>query len=314
MVRVHESMQGLEERVSRLEQIVDDIAHGSSNAEGRSTVDESQQSFQGGHAYLSGNGFSEGRVNEDINAVPSSARSQNSLESISGESDEFTFVRPGHPMPVAELALRRGPSTVLRSSNSLQKSGNRETTGEILAEQVGARRVCDRGGGLPAPQGEGPSARSVWHASKDEAIAAIRGAAIPSKPRNKHPSQDFNNNATDQKPMHRVAGGPFWMLWSRAMESVRSGDLDVAYSEILGSNDELLLVRLMGRTGPVLEQLGTATVSQLMGCIKQFLQQQSFLDCIIPWLQQVPSFLQEHTPGPKSHLMHVSCLIIVTLF
>ena len=49
-------------------------------------------------------------------------------------------------------------------------------------------------------------------------------------------------------------------------------DLDVAYGEILGSSDELLLVRLMDHTGPVLEQLGAATVSQLLGRTKQFLQ------------------------------------------
>lgn len=282
MVRVHESMHGLEERVSRLEHIVEDMAHGSANTEGRSTNDRSQ-SFQGGHSlgkYLStSNGFYDGKVSEE-NPIPSSARSQNSVESISGDSDEFTFIRTGHPMPLAETMR---PPDVLGSSSL--HTGNRET-GEILADQAGARRVCDRSGALP-PQGqEGPSARSVWHASKDEAIAAIRGAALPSKPHNhrKHSNRDFN---TDQKP-HRVAGGPFWMLWSRAMENVRSGDLDVAYSEILGSNDELLLVRLMGRTGPCLDQLGTTTVSQLVGCIKQFLQQQSFLDCIIPWLQQVP--------------------------
>lgn len=271
MVRVHESMQGLEERVSRLEQIVGGMAQSSSTAEARSSVDDSQQSFQGGHAYLSENGFTDGRVSED-NPAPSSARSlSNSLESTSGDLDEFTFVRSGHEME----PLRR-PSVL-----GLQK-------GDILVEP--RRGSCDRGGALPL-QGEGPSARSVWHASKDEAIAAIRGAAVPSKPHShhrKHSNRDVNN--ADQKPQQRVAGGPFWMLWSRAMESVRSGDLDVAYSEILGSNDDLLLVRLMGRTGPVLEQLGVATASQLIGCIKQFLQQQSFLDCIIPWLQQVLTF------------------------
>jgi hypothetical protein len=280
MVRVNESMQDLEGRVSRLEQIV---ARGSGNSEERSLVGE-PQTFQVGHTlgnYLSGNGYPCGKVSED-NALPPSLRSQDSLEkmteSTSGDSDEFTF-RTGHQM-LAPERMRRPNS--LASINLLQKS-IREDDESI--EQVGNRRVADQGGGL-LPQGEGPSARSVWHASKDEAIAAIRGAAIvPSKPHNhrKHSGRDFN---TDQKP-HRVAGGPFWMMWSRAMESVRSGDLDLAYGEILGSNDELLLVRLMGRTGPVLDQLGAATVSQLMGSIKQFLQQQSFLDCIIPWLQQV---------------------------
>ncbi|KAG0582542.1 hypothetical protein KC19_3G067800 [Ceratodon purpureus] len=292
MVRVHESMQDLEGRVSRLEQIVDDMAHSSGNTEERCPIGESQ-TFQGGHTlrnYLSGNGYPSGKVSEE-NAVPPSLRSQDSLEKMTestcGDSEEFTF-GTGHQMPEAER-LRR--PNVLASINPLQKSIRED--GETL-EQVGNRRVVDRGGGL-LPQGEGPSARSVWHASKDEAIAAIRGASVPSKPHNhrKHSGRDFN---TDQKP-HRVAGGPFWMMWSRAMESVRSGDLDQAYGEIIGSNDELLLVRLMGRTGPVLDQLGAATVSQLMGSIKQFLQQQSFLDCVIPWLQQVSDLVSSKGPN-----------------
>lgn len=286
MARVHDSMQDLEGRVSRLEQIVENIAHSTSgNTEGRTPVGESPR-FQGGHPlgkYLPGNGypnFKTGKVTED-NAAPSSARSQDSMEkrieSTSEESDEFGF-GAGHQMPAAE-ALRR-PNVL--GASPLQK---RNTRDDVELEHLGTRRVCDRSAG-PLPQGEGPSARSVWHASKDEAIAAIRGAAIPSRPHlhRKHSGRDFN---ADQKP-NRVVGGPFWMLWSRAMESVRSGDLNGAYEEILGSSDELLLVRLMGRTGPVLDQLSAATVSQLMDIIKQFLQQQSFLDCIIPWIQQVP--------------------------
>ena len=97
-------------------------------------------------------------------------------ESTSGDSDELTF-GSCHQSPAAER-LRR--LHVLASANSLQ-AGMRED-GESL-EQVGNRRAVDRGGGL-LPQGEGPSARSVWHASKDEAIAAIRGASTPGKPHN----------------------------------------------------------------------------------------------------------------------------------
>ena len=270
MMRVHESMQDLEGRVSRLEQIVDDIAHSSGNAEGRSPVGGSP-TFQGSHTlgkYLSSNG----------------ARSQDSMEKLGGstseESDEFAF-GAGHRMNPAAEALRR-PNVV--GTSPLQKANVVREIGEI--EQLETRRAMDRSAGPLLPQGEGPSARSVWHASKDEAIAAIRGAAIPSKPHTHRNHSSRDDFGTDQKSS-RVVGGPFWMLWSRAMENVRSGDAEVAYAEILGSNDELLLVRLMGRTGPVLEQLGAGTVAQLLGRIKRFLQQQSFLDCIIPWIQQV---------------------------
>jgi hypothetical protein len=56
------------------------------------------------------------------------------------------------------------------------------------------------------------------------------------------------------------------MLWSHATECVRSGDLNRAYVEILGSGDELLLMWMMSRTGPVLHQLNPAAVLQLIQC------------------------------------------------
>uniref|UniRef100_UPI0022EC9ACB TOG domain-containing protein n=1 Tax=Physcomitrium patens TaxID=3218 RepID=UPI0022EC9ACB len=87
------------------------------------------------------------------------------------------------------------------------------------------------------------------------------------------------------------------MLWSQAMESVRASDFDLAYADILGSNDELLLVRLMSRTGPVLEQLSDATLTHLMGNLKHFLQQQSFLECVIPWIQQVADLVLSNGPN-----------------
>lgn len=294
MVRVHESMQDLEGRVSRLEQIVEDLAHSSSNTDGRSPVGE-LPTFQDGHPlgkYLSGNGFlnfKSGKTPEDTSA-PLSARSRDSMEkteSISGESDEFAF-GSGQQMPAAE-ALRRSQ---VMGPRPLQK-GNKADR-EIDQDVIGTRRACDPSPDV-LPQGEGPSARSVWQASKDEAIAAIRGAAIPSKPRDSHRHQSNRDFNVEQKS-NRVVSGPFWMLWSRAMESARAGELDVAYADIIGSNDELLLVRLMGRTGPVMEQLSDSTVTHLICSIKQFLQQQSFLDCIIPWIQQVLDLVSSNGP------------------
>ncbi|XP_024383377.1 microtubule-associated protein TORTIFOLIA1 isoform X3 [Physcomitrium patens] len=285
MARIHDSIHDLEGRVARLEQIVEDLAQSSVTTDGRSQVAESPR-FQGSHQlgkYLLGNGFLNskgGKGNEDT-LVPVCSRSRVSSEKMAesryGRSKEFS-VHCGHQTPsVAEILSR--PNVL--GLSSLHR-GNR-ADGE---SKEGNRRV----GVLP--QGEGPSARSVWHASKDEAIAAIRGASAPSKPHGKHAGWD---SSADQKPI-RMASGPFWMLWSQAMESVRSGDLDVAYIEILGCSDELLLVRLMSRTGPVLHQLNAGTVSQLLGYIKRFLQQQSFMDCIIPWLQQVSDLVSTNGP------------------
>ena len=73
VVRVHESMQDLEGRVSRLEQIVSDMAHGLGDTEGRSLIGE-LQAIQGGHAlgsYLSEDVYPSGKVSEDTAVPPS---------------------------------------------------------------------------------------------------------------------------------------------------------------------------------------------------------------------------------------------------
>lgn len=276
MVSVHENMQDLEGRVSRLEDVLD-IAQSVNNTEDGASG-HSLGKFAPEADLLSAKiGKSNG---EDLE--PSSARDRASLQKIADVKpeawDDFSFG--------AGLQSRMPGSSVAESSRRLNPvhvaKGGRD---DVECEQVGNRRVWDRGSGV-VRQGEGPSARSVWQASKDEAtLAAIRGAAPPDKPspRQIGTNCEFKSNFKSNK----AGGGPFWMLWSRAMENVRAGDLDAAYLEILGSGDELLLVRMMGRTGPVLQQLSPPTVLQLVRTIKQLLQQQSFLDCILPWIQQV---------------------------
>ena len=279
MVSVHENMQDLEGRVSRLEDVLD-MAQSVNNTEDGASG-HSLGKFAPDADLLSAKvGKSNG---EDLE--PSSARNRASLQKIAAVKpeawDDFSFG--------AGLQSRMPGSSLAESSRLLNppasvhvEKGGRD---DVESEQVSNRRVWDRGSGV-VRQGEGPSARSVWQASKDEAtLAAIRGAAPPDKPmpRQSGTSCEFKSNFKSNK----AGGGPFWMLWSRAMENVRSGDLDAAYLEILGSGDELLLVRMMGRTGPVLQQLSPSTALQLVRTIKHLLQQQSFLDCILPWFQQV---------------------------
>ncbi|KAH7293818.1 hypothetical protein KP509_28G043900 [Ceratopteris richardii] len=145
--------------------------------------------------------------------------------------------------------------------------------------------------------GEGPSARSIWQASKDEAtLAAIRGAGDDGRsklPDSLNSTLGTKLSTAEVKPelaVHKVGGqgkGPFWSLWARAAEFLRSGDVDSAFIEVLCAGDELLLVRLMSRTGPVLEHLSSGTIHELLQTVIQLMLQQSFLDVIIPWIQQV---------------------------
>lgn len=65
------------------------------------------------------------------------------------------------------------------------------------------------------------------------------------------------------------------------------GDLDSAYVEALNCGDELVLVDLLDKTGPVLESLSNRTANDVLGTLAFFLSEQQFMNSIIPWLQQV---------------------------
>ncbi|CAK9220692.1 unnamed protein product [Sphagnum troendelagicum] len=313
MVGVHESMQGLEGRVRRLERVVDGIARSASSTERlptgggsptlETTTGRSMGRFLAAADFL---GAKIRKVNGErtvfADLLPRSGRSIDSsslktADSWSGAWDGSynlgagpaprTGGLPGNVTP--EAATRRLSSF---SSNFTGKHGREE----VESEQVVNRQSWDRASSGPMQQGgEGPSARSVWQASKDEAttVAAIRGAAPPDKPtsrqsdKTKEYKSECRSSTTTTGNKTGSGGGAFWMLWSRATECVRSGDLNGAYVEILRSGDELLLMRMMSRTGPVLHQLNRATALQLVCSITRMLQQQGFLESVIPWIQQV---------------------------
>uniref|UniRef100_A0A1J3HEP0 Microtubule-associated protein SPIRAL2-like n=1 Tax=Noccaea caerulescens TaxID=107243 RepID=A0A1J3HEP0_NOCCA len=64
---------------------------------------------------------------------------------------------------------------------------------------------------------------------------------------------------------------PVWTCWSNAMHAVRVGDTDSAFAEVLSTGDELLLVKLMDKTGPVLDQLSSDIGNELLHSVAQLL-------------------------------------------
>lgn len=225
-------------------------------------------------------------------------------------------------------ALRTKNGDMLRASNARENDVFRDQ------EQMAVRRVWDTepiNSSAPAGNhvrpGEGPSARSVWQASKDEAtLAAIRGAGEEEGESNSSTGisskqivtqmEASNAQALDkvmktgeimQKPpsstsscsssnvqivnskgkLEQEGKRAYWRLWSRAMELVQVGNMDCAYMEVLGSGDELMLVRLMNKTGPVLEKLSSNTANDMLQNVAQLLRQHSFFDFSLPWVQQV---------------------------
>eukprot|EP00899_Mesostigma_viride_P028593 jgi/Mesvir1/8919/Mv14204-RA.1 len=75
--------------------------------------------------------------------------------------------------------------------------------------------------------------------------------------------------------------------WAAALDLLREGRLEEAYRRVLAEQDELLLVRLMGRTGPVIRQLGAATAVSVVAAVVHLLRQNSFVEAVLPWLEQL---------------------------
>ncbi|KDP27742.1 hypothetical protein JCGZ_19771 [Jatropha curcas] len=85
-------------------------------------------------------------------------------------------------------------------------------------------------------------------------------------------------------------------MWQRVKGFLCKGDLDSAYVEALSSIDELVLIELLDRTGPVLESLSHKTVIDILSTLASFFLEQRFTKSIIPWLQQVVDLSTIHGP------------------
>ncbi|CAN6919796.1 unnamed protein product [Brassica oleracea] len=58
------------------------------------------------------------------------------------------------------------------------------------------------------------------------------------------------------------------------------------YLEVLSGGDELALVELLDRTGPVLDNLSSNTVNELLSILLSYLLERRFMNSILPWLHQ----------------------------
>ena len=71
------------------------------------------------------------------------------------------------------------------------------------------------------------------------------------------------------------------------MDLVHVGDMEGAYRQVLSTEDEFALVRLMSRTGPVLDKFTYVTAAHVLSVAGQFLQQHSYGEVCLSWIQQV---------------------------
>uniref|UniRef100_A0A5B7AJZ7 Putative microtubule-associated protein TORTIFOLIA1 n=1 Tax=Davidia involucrata TaxID=16924 RepID=A0A5B7AJZ7_DAVIN len=86
-------------------------------------------------------------------------------------------------------------------------------------------------------------------------------------------------------------------LWKLVKGYLSEGDLDSAYMEALCSADELVLLELLDRTGPVLESLSHKIATDVLSTLANYFLEQRFISSIIPWLQQVVDLSSIHGPN-----------------
>ncbi|XP_006850987.3 TORTIFOLIA1-like protein 2 [Amborella trichopoda] len=77
------------------------------------------------------------------------------------------------------------------------------------------------------------------------------------------------------------------VMWEHVKEFLHSGDFESAFVEALCCGDDHLLLKLMDRTGPIMERLSQGTAIEILRVLAANLLDCKFLEIIIPWSEQV---------------------------
>lgn len=291
----HDSMVTLENRVRGLERVVEDMARDLSISSGRRGGNFAM-GFEGSSNRPMGkyNGFSDystakfGRGGDG--RIPFVERFSQTDGIASGMRGRGPAWRPDMSEAWDCPAYGSTRNGQIGSRRALAGSAmdGRSPKSEHESDQGSSRRGWDKGAG-PIRLGEGPSARSVWQASKDEAtLEAIRVAGDDNgtsrTARVAIPELTAEALGDDNAVQER---DPVWTSWSNAMDALQVGDMDSAYAEVLSTGDDILLVKLMDRTGPVVDQLSNEVAGEILHAVGQFLPEQTLFDISLSWVQQV---------------------------
>ncbi|KAI0529684.1 hypothetical protein KFK09_002238 [Dendrobium nobile] len=286
----HDSLITLENRVHGLERVVEEMARDLSISSGR----------RGGNMTVGFEGSPVRSLATTIDFKTTTSKFSRGAESRIPylSTDGMASVSRGKES-YAHAAPRRG---LMASS-----AGGRLLRNEHGGDQVGSgRRAWDKADG-PFRLGEGPSARSVWQASKDEAtLEAIRVAGDDNGS-----SRAATRRPVPEKDMDAMADGDSGQ--EGAMDSIRIGDVDSAYAEVLSRGDDVLLLKLMERSGPVINELSDEVAIELLHAVGQLLLEQSLFDIAFPWIQQLMNLVTENGADFLSIPMEVKREILLNL-
>ncbi|KAK8519879.1 hypothetical protein V6N13_031644 [Hibiscus sabdariffa] len=310
----HDSMVTLENRVRGLERIVEDMARDLPISSGRRGGNFTS-AFEGSHNRPLGkyNGFSDygSKFSGRIPFVERFAQSDGTAPGVRGRGPSWRSEMPGDWDFLAFGASRNG-QVVSRRAPASSNLDSRSPKSEHESDLFGGRRGWDKGPG-PARLGEGPSARSVWQASKDEAtLEAIRiaGEDGVTSQSGRVPELTAEAVGDDNVGPER---DPVWTSWSNAMHALQVGDMDSAYAEVLSTGDDLLLIKLMDRSGPMVDQLSNEIAIEALHAIVQFLMEQDLFDICLSWIQQLVEVVLENGPDALGISMELKKELLLNL-
>ncbi|GAB2284668.1 hypothetical protein Dimus_019120 [Dionaea muscipula] len=296
----HDSMITLENRVRGLERVVEDMAQDLSMSSGRrggnfmpgfegsSNRPASRYSGLFDYSAKLGRGV-DGRLQFGDRFSPSEGMRGRGPPWRSDLQESWDF----HPYG----AVKNGQTSARRDVGN-NHLGSRSPGSDHENDQVGGRRAWDKGVG-PIRLGEGPSARSVWQASKDEAtLEAIRVAGDDNgtarTARAAVPEMTAEALGSDNVEQEQDL---IWTCWRNAMDALQVGDMDSAYAEVLSTGDDFLLVKLMDQSGPVLDQLSNGMAIEIVSAVLQLVLEQNLFDICFSWVQQLVDLVMENGPG-----------------
>jgi len=73
-------------------------------------------------------------------------------------------------------------------------------------------------------------------------------------------------------------------VWDQLQNLVNDGQTNAAYKLCFSKGDDMMLIRLMGRTGVCIETMSDENLDKILNSITTFLNEKSFIDVILPWL------------------------------
>ena len=88
--------------------------------------------------------------------------------------------------------------------------------------------------------------------------------------------------------------------WSKVVSMVQKDEINMAYSHVLQKNDEMLLFKLMGRTGVCLDRLDSENIENVINSVINTLKSKAFIDLLLPWAGEYCSNNFKLPPAAKT--------------